>query len=286
MASNFPVVWSTAGSRKESSVETLQSEMNSVNSKHNQWLSRNAPRLPWNKFFRGEIFNPKPGEHIGIIGPTGQGKTALQNAIVPAFPFVVVFATKPADDTMDKLIEQENYLKMSNWGLLGANGLRLNPIDTPRRVLWPDATELDSVDKQKKVFTHALASIFREGGRPKKKPVGWAVAIDELWYFSNMLKMDLEIKLYLMQGRSLGVTLIAATQRPAWVPVEMYSQSTHLFFFRDTDDRNLSRIGEMSHSEKSMIRRTVANLEQHQVLYVNTRTGKMARTRGPVPREG
>lgn len=239
------------------------------------WAAEKAPRVPWNKFTR-DVFQPKPGEHVGIIGPTGQGKTVLQNAILPEFPFVAVFATKPADKTMDRLITHGSYIRLDRWRSLSA-------MDSPRRVIWPDASTMDAVENQKTRFHHAFESIFREGGRPKDNPVGWAIAIDEMWYFTNMLQLGRDIKLILLQGRSLGVTLIAATQRPAWIPVEVYDQSTHLFFFRDTDERSLSRIAEINHSDKAQIRSTVANLESHQVLYVNTRTGRMARTRTPPP---
>lgn len=241
------------------------------------WLATNAPRKPWDTFIR-KMFQPKPGEHVGIIGATGQGKTVLQNNIVKHYPFVVVFGTKPADRNLDSLVDNAGYIKMQRWA-------GLNPLDTPRRVLWPNARELDSTDTQQRVFDHALNAIFREGGRPKDDPVGWAVAIDELWYFTNMLQLGKSVKLYLLQGRSLGISLIAATQRPAWIPVEVYSQSTHLFFFSDTDEANLRRIGEINHGEKQMIRLAVSSLEQHQVLYVNTRTKKMARTRAPAPVE-
>lgn len=242
-----------------------------------RWASQNAPRTPWEKF-AGTVFDPSPGEHVGIIGPTGQGKTTLQNAILPFFPFVAVFATKPADKTMEKLIDNKGYLRLDKWQ-------GLNPIDTPRRIIWPDASRLDSVETQKAEFSRALQRIFREGGRPKDNPVGWAVAIDETWYFTNIIGEPLpkQIKLFLLQGRSLGISLIAASQRPKWIPLEVYSQSTHLFFFRDRDDSNLQRISEINHEDKRMIRDTVSNLETHQVLYVNTRTGRMARTRTPAP---
>lgn len=238
-------------------------------------IAQIAPRKPWEQFVKHD-FKPEPGEHVGIIGPTGQGKTVLQNNILPFFPFVAVFATKPADDSMETLIESRNYVRLAKW-------VRLNPIDVPRRVIWPDARRIDAVGKQREVFADAFDKAFREGGRPKNKPVGWAIAIDELWYMTNVLKLDLQVKMVLLQGRSIGVSLIAATQRPKHIPLEVYDQSTHLFFFRDNDENNLERIAGINVREKRLMRDIVANLDAHQVLYVNTRTGKMIRTRTPPP---
>lgn len=243
------------------------------------WISDVAPRKPWDRFVR-EYFKPSPGEHVAIIGPTGQGKTVLQNNILPLYPFVAVFATKPVDRSMDDLIRDGGYVRLAKWNPLGFNP---NPIEHPRRVIWPDASHIDSIDLQKKVFNEAFAKIFREGGRPARNPVGWAIAIDELWYIVNMLGLGKEVKVILLQGRSIGISLIAATQRPAWVPLEIYDQSTHLFFFRDNDSTNLDRISKLNKNIGSRMADMVANLDHHQVLYVNTRTGKMARTRAPKP---
>lgn len=233
--------------------------------------AKHAPRVPWDVFVR-MFFRPNPGEHVSIFGSTGKGKTALQNNVLPLFPFVTVFASKPQDDTMDRLINSRHYVKMSQW-------VRLSPTEVPRRVLWPDARGLNAKARQKRVFGYAMDAIFREAGRPKDKPVGWAVAIDELWYFSNILGMTEDIKVFLVQGRSLGHSMILATQRPSGVPLEMYSQATHVFLFREREYRNLQRLGEINSADSSIVRTILSHLEDHQVLYINTLTGKMCRTR-------
>ncbi len=238
-------------------------------------MASEAPRRPWHRFITHD-FQPKPGEHVAIIGPTGQGKTVLQNNILPHFQFVAVLATKPQDDSMESLIKRGGYIKLERWR-------NLNPIDFPRRVVWPNAKTLGAVPHQREVFSDALERIFREGGQPLQRPVGWAVAIDELWYIINVLGLDMQIKVFLLQSRSLGHSLIVATQRPVSVPLEVYDQSTHLFFFRDNDYRNLQRLSEINVANRQLVQHTVASLERHQVLYINTRTGRMVRTHAPNP---
>lgn len=238
-------------------------------------LASQAPRLPWDVFIT-RAFKPVPGEHVAIIGPTGQGKTVLQTHILPFFPFVAVFATKPVDRSMKDLIVNRGFVRLTHWK-------RLDPFDVPKRVIWPDATRLSAVVTQRKVFAHAFESIFREGGRPESNPVGWAVAIDELWYIVNKLGLEEDVKTFLLQGRSLGHSLIVATQRPSKVPLEVYDQSTHLFYFRDNDRRNLDRLSEINARDSALVKMIVQNLDPFQVLYINTRTGQMIRTRTPVP---
>lgn len=230
-----------------------------------------APRVPWDQFL-AEKFRWKAGEHVALIGPTGQGKTTLLTQLLPLHPYVTVFATKPRDESMDRLITDPRtpYYPIRSWQ-------SLDPRKYPRRVLWPDASQMGSEERQKEVFHEAFGRMYREGG--------WTVAIDELWYVGNILNLSRDIKIYLLQARALDISLLVATQRPAWVPLEVYDQSTHLFFWRDNDENNLKRLSGISFRSADLIRSVVSDLEQYQVLYINTRTGEMCRTRAPKPVE-
>jgi len=227
-------------------------------------LSQDVPRVPWDVFLRQEL-QWKAGEHFALIGPTGQGKTTMLLNLLPLHPFVTVFVTKPRDEVMEALLYQ-GYVKLERWQ-------SLDPKQWPRRLLWPNASDLDSIDRQKEVFHNAFRTIYREGG--------WTVAIDETWFVVNELKLGSDVKLYLLQARSLGISLLCASQRPAYIPLEIYDQSTHLMFWRDNDETNLKRISGISWRSANLIRNIVANLDRYQVLYVNTRTGRMIRTRIP-----
>lgn len=175
----------------------------------NARVSTLAPRVPWDEFV-SSVFAWQQGEHVALIGPTGQGKTTLLTQLLPLHPFVTVFATKPRDESMERLIRFGGYHPVRRWQ-------SMDPYKFPRRVLWPDAMTLDSGLTQKAVFHDAFARIYREGG--------WTVAIDELWYVINVLKLEMDVKMYLLQARALGISLLCATQRPAWVPLEVYDQS-------------------------------------------------------------
>lgn len=235
-------------------------------------MSLDVPRVPWDKFVIEEL-HWRAGEHFALIGPTGQGKTTMLLNLLPLHPYVTVFATKPRDKTMDSLVAS-GYLRLDRWQ-------SLDPRQFPRRVLWPDATRIDAASHQQEVFHNAFGAIYREGG--------WTVAIDETWYMANELKLGHDIKVYLLQARSLDISLLCATQRPASIPVEIYDQSTHLMFWRDNDESNLKRISGISYRSAELVRNVVSNLDRHQVLYVNTRTGRMLRTRCPdvvLPQQG
>lgn len=208
------------------------------------------------------------GQHITVIGTTGSGKTELLKRLIDMREYAVVFATKPRDETMDALIEFNGFKRYDRW--------KPEPPDkSPRRVIWPDATSINSANLQAEVFAEAFGAIYREGA--------WNLFLDEAWMVSNILGLDQQIKVYLLQARSLDISLIMATQRPVSIPVEAFDQSTWLFIFRESDERNLERIGGIAWRDSKTVRNLVANLEQFQFLVINTRTGQMFRTRVPPP---
>jgi hypothetical protein len=223
-------------------------------------------------------FDWRIGEHVAMIGPTGQGKTTMLLHVLPRRKFTAVLGTKQRDKALQKLVNQHGYKRLQAWPM---GIIPIDPTEMPHRIVWPELKGMslrDRVTLQQRVFREALDKIFDEGG--------WTTALDEAWYISIMLRLDVEIKLYLLQGREMGISLVCASQRPAHIPLEIYDQSTHLFFWRDNAEENLKRISGFSIHSGTLIRNIVSNLEQFQVLYMNTRTGRMLRTRAPAPMNG
>lgn len=229
-------------------------------------LATDAPRIPWDEF-KDDVFDWQRGEHVGLIGPTGQGKTSFLRAILPMHPYVTTFGTKPEDDTLS-LFEDDGYKQIERW-------TSEDPRFSPRRLLWPDAKRLGASVNQKEVFGDAMDKIYREGK--------WTVAVDELMYLVQRLKLREPVQDYYTQARSLRISLAACTQRPAWVPTEMYDQSTHLFLWHNNDARALQRLGEINARDRGLVRYIVENLSKFQALYINTRTGDMCRLHTPRP---
>lgn len=227
------------------------------------------PYVPWDKFAANFVW--KQGEHVALIGPTGSGKTTLLLALIAFRKYVVVIGTKPADRTLAQL-QRRGFKRIEKWNP------RLSPRAYPKRLLWPDASEVDSEAEQRKEILAALKAIYKQKG--------WCVCIDELWYVIHHLKLEKTVKTYLQQARAINISLICATQRPAFVPLEVYDQSTHLFFWRDNDERNLSRISGISWLSAKVVKNSVARLPLHDVLYINTREGTLIQTTPPAPAKG
>jgi len=235
---------------------------------------RTAPPAPlagiehveWGAFLDG--FDWRQGEHVSCIGPTGCGKSTLQNAVLHRRTFVTVIVTKPTgqDVTLSRLVREQGYRKTPTWPPPAAR----YP-DEPRRVLlWPRFVRPEDVATQQRVIHEALGAIFVDGG--------WCVSADELWYLCHRLKLGPVLEMFWSQGRSLGLSLVGGTQRPAFVPLMAYDQATHLFLFRDNDETNLRRVAGLGGLSARTIRAAVAALPKHHALYVNTRDGELLTT--------
>ena len=239
-----------------------------------------APEVGWEDFYKSFVW--QQDQHCGIIGPTGGGKTNLAYNLLPKQPYRVIFGLKPKDKTLQSLVTKSvisrkygTYKVFPEWKAEGSNV-------SPRRLLWPKAhlSDLGSLMSGRgapsvvaSIFADAMAAIYRDPG--------WCVFADDLWFMCNVLGLDQLVKIYLMMARALPVPLLVASQRPAWIPLEVYDQSSHLFFSRDNDEQNLSRISGIAYLSAEEIVRIVANLPMYQFLYLNVRSGYMCRVSAP-----
>lgn len=174
---------------------------------------------------------------------------------------------------MDRLIRSDGYKKLREWP--PQHGVK-------RVVLWPDISKRELMPNQRRVFVEAIDEIYASGG--------WCVYADELSYLSNQLKIKQPLEALWQQGRSIGISFVSSTQRPRWVPLSAYTQATHIFFWRQNDERDLKTIGGMGWLDSKLIRETVSRLtgppaagfsnkECCEFLYVNVRSGTMVVSR-------
>lgn len=209
----------------------------------------------------------RQGEHVTIIGPTGQGKTTLALDLMEQRDYPLIVATKPRDSTMERMKKEKGYSVVREW-----------PPNRAKTILWPRMRKPSDKANQARVINEALENVFVSGG--------YAVLLDELAYCLDELKAKDTIKTLWQQGRALGISLVTCVLRPSHIPLLAYDQATHLILFRDSDEVNLRRMGGLGHWSRKEVIDEVTHLNRHEFLVLNTREGTMFKSKTEPPKRG
>lgn len=229
------------------------------------------PFVPWASFYPWfgqywEVGPPDwPNPNMAIVGMAGSGKTTLARELLRVRDYVVVFGTKTKDASLYKPLEDQGYVITD----------KFDPgnVEHPKVIFRPPLSEptTKGLEKQREAFREALLGIFDTGG--------WCVYLDEVRYLSETLKLHTELDLLWLQGRSLGVSIVASTQRPVSVPLNMFEQSAHSFLFRITSRDDRARAAEFTGPNAGRVFETVSLLPPHEVLYIDSVHDTLVRTR-------
>ena len=158
-----------------------------------------------------------PGKHAVIVGQNGSGKSQMliHLAIENTQPRVI-FDTKLDDDFL--------YLAKGKQKLLVANGYKqfLSYIkkDFDYLIVRPAGFELPEA----KALDNYLIRVAKEKNL--------SVFIDEVYHFHNSGRCYEGLHSLLTRGRSAGLSVIACTQRPAWISVFLFSEASYFIVYR------------------------------------------------------
>jgi len=116
------------------------------------------------------------------------------------------------------------------------------------------------------VWDETFRKVWASG---KGREATWTIYADETRLLADRRYLGLERHLdaVWISGRSRGITLIAGTQAPRWVPASMYEQPTYFAIGKLRDRRALDRLAEIG-GDMDMMRQTVPTLHKHEWLFL------------------
>jgi DNA helicase HerA-like ATPase len=204
-------------------------------------------------------WDPKNTPHHSIIGLTGSGKSYLAiNGILKGMcrmDRVVLLDTKGDDELVSTTGRAVRELPRETW--YREMTRKPEPFDSWWRVV---VHETDRAKAQQQVYD-VLTRIYREGN--------YVVFVDELFDLTApkapALNLGPQVETIYRKGRSRGVSLIASTQAPRYVPTSFYDQASFAWIGRLRDEDKQKRLLEIGGLSKKELPH-VATLQRRQWL--------------------
>lgn len=226
-----------------------------------------APFMRWDRFLAQ--FRWTQGQHLTTIGPTGSGKTRLNRELLKRRDLVVVLGIKNRDPELYGPFEKMGYSLEHTFHPVppGEEGEAL-VLFVPRAD-GKHGAEARAIKARR--FRAVLNDVYDTGY--------WCVYADDVQYLADQLHLATELEELWMIGRSELVSVVASSQEPVNIPLMAYGAATHLFLFRNNDQRRAQRMAELTGVNREVAQHVILGLDEHEFLYVNREQGQMIRSK-------
>jgi hypothetical protein len=242
-------------------------------------------RVQWASHVRWLRDNFEAGQHIGVLTPTGGGKSYLAVEGLLKLPVIEHARVLMIDDKGRDRSTRTWGTPIAEYPLPLRARLRGREELPHWRLVVPEWTwsstgsHTRGVDRARAVVGRALDAFYREAEDPADEgasddATASVVVIDETYALTaprppSLNLAPLVINLW-RKGRYRALSVIALSQEPAWLPGEFYSQPTHLYIGKILDARRQDRLREIG-GDTDRIKQIVGRLDAHEFLFLGSK---------------
>lgn len=214
--------------------------------------------VPWSAFKGYFADNWTPGQHMALIGPTGEGKSTFAVGILGLRRYVIALDPKGGDDTL----AASGFQRVPAWPPSGRIRQNIAEGRGARLILGERGADFETLAGE---FGKALDAVLKEGG--------WTVYIDEFQVLSDRRMMNVGVKAekLLISARFKKVSVVTAYQAPSWVPTASTRQARWIVMWPTRDDDCIKAVAQKAGRDKTQMMHIVKNLPPFHALVIPPR---------------
>ena len=200
--------------------------------------------MTWDRFLTHMKRTWEPGQHIAMIGPTGEGKSTFAGGLLSLRDYVLALDPKGEDTTLSSTGFQRVSKLPSEIGVWeriqhSAAARQWNRIHQdiaegkPARLIVGGPARTIEEDNRNQSLMHRAFTYAREAG-------GWTVYVDEFELVSSreIFNLGRWVNRMLISARSEGTSVVTSYQAQAWVSKHATRQAQMAVVWQ-TGDRDM-----------------------------------------------
>jgi hypothetical protein len=230
--------------------------------------------MTWQQFLNHMAWKWEPGQHIAMIGPTGEGKSTFAGGLLSLRDYVLAFDPKGEDTTLSAT-GYERVLKLPNeidhWERMrrSAAARQWDRIHQdiaegkPARLIIGGPSRTVEQDARNQSLMHRAFQYGRESG-------GWTVYVDEFELISSQRQFNLGkwVERMLISARSEGTSVVTSFQAAAWVSKHATRQARMTVMWPTGDRDMIKAVASSMGRDWRQVAAAVDELPQYHVVVI------------------
>lgn len=217
--------------------------------------------VEWDTFTRRFARQWEPGQHVALVGPTGEGKSTFAVGILKLRKYVIALDPKGHDDTL----AASGFERITAWPLTSRHRDMIAE-GKPCRLIAGGSVRTDADRARLVGLMREVVGGIRAEGR-------WTCYADEFQLLADrrMYGLDKEIEAMLVSARSSGTSVVTSFQAPAWVPKAATRQATWCVLWPTRDRQMIKNVAESMGREWKQVQYAVDELPPYHTLVLSKR---------------